>query len=171
MEELRRAAEAHDSVAVIALFSPDIIVRSPITQLIRFEGYDQVSDLFERIFKVISDIQFYETIGEGTNNQVIFWKGRVGSEYLEEANLIRLDDQGRIREMTVFMRPIPGLLALASVLAPSLATRRGPIRAFMVRSVLWLFYVIYRTAEPLVIGLNGAGVPVRSGAISEGRLR
>jgi hypothetical protein len=41
MEELRRAAEAHDSAAVIALFSPDIIVRSPITQLIRFEGYDQ----------------------------------------------------------------------------------------------------------------------------------
>jgi len=38
MEELRRAAEAHDSAAVIALFSPDIIVRSPITQLIRFEG-------------------------------------------------------------------------------------------------------------------------------------
>jgi hypothetical protein len=31
--------------------------------------------------------------------------------------------------MTVFMRPIPGLLALASVLAPSLATRHGPIRA------------------------------------------
>jgi hypothetical protein len=130
-----------------------------------------ISDLFERIFNGISDIKFFETIGEGTNNQVIFWQGRVGSEYLEEANLIRLDDQGRIREMTVFMRPIPGLLALASVLAPSLATRHGPVRACGVRSVLWLFYAVYRTAEPLVIRVTGAGVPVRPGAAREGSLK
>lgn len=95
--------------------------------------------MFERIFNGISDIKFYETIGEGTNNHVIFWQGRAGSEYLKEANLIRLDDQGRIREMTVFMRPIPGLLALASVLAPSHATRHGPVRACAVRSALWIF--------------------------------
>ena len=114
MEALRLAAEAHDCAGVIALFAPDVIVRSPITQRIRFEGLAQVSDLFERVFDVVSDIEFYETIGDGTaKDQVIFWRGRVGRLYLEEANLLRLDDQGRISEMTVFMRPIPGLLALA----------------------------------------------------------
>ena len=38
MREYQRATEAHDVQAVIALFAPDIVVRSPITERIRFEG-------------------------------------------------------------------------------------------------------------------------------------
>ncbi len=121
MIEYQRATEAHDVQAVIALLAPDIVVRSPITNRIRFEGIEQVSDLFVRIFDVISDIRFYETIGEGEASQVIFWRARVGRHYLEESNLLRLDDQGRIREMTVFMRPVSGLMVLATELVSSFA--------------------------------------------------
>ena len=162
MDALQAAAHAHDVEAVIACFAQDIIVRSPVTQRIRFEGIEQASDLFRRVFTVISDIRFYETVGEGTPNQVIFWKGRVGNQYLEEANLLRLDDAGRIREMTVFMRPAPGLLALAAALAASLAGRHGRLRSVLVRAALGTLATILRAGEPLILRLTGAGVPVPS---------
>jgi len=160
LRELQIAAQDHDVEAVIACFADDIIVRSPITQRIRFEGIEQASDLFHRVFGVISDIRFYETVGEGDRTQVIFWKGRVGGQYLEEANLLRLNDQGRICEMTVFMRPAPGLLALAVGLASALASRHGRLRALAVWSVLGALAALFRVGEPLVIRLTGAGVPV-----------
>jgi len=160
MRELELAAHAHDADAVIACFANDIVIRSPVTQRIRFADIEQANDLFRRVLQVISDIEFYETVEEGEATQVIFWRGRVGRQYLEEANLLRLDDDGRIREMTVFMRPIPGLLALAVGLAASLACRRHPIRGLAVRATLGLLAAVYRAGEPLVTALAGAGVPV-----------
>jgi hypothetical protein len=82
--KLEVAGRTHDPVAMIALFSSDIIVRSPITQRIRFEGIEQATDLFHRVFKHISDIRFYKVIGAGSDEQVIFWRGRVGNVYLED---------------------------------------------------------------------------------------
>ena len=160
MKALEQAAEGHDVEGVIACFAPDIIIRSPITQRIRFSGIEQASDLFRRVFDLVSEIRFYETVGEGSTTQVIFWRGRVGRHYLEEANLLHLDGHGQIREMTVFMRPVPGVLALAARLASSLATRRGRLRAIAVRMALGSIASVYTAAEPTIVRLVGAGVHV-----------
>jgi SnoaL-like protein len=160
MQALEQAAHAHDVEALIGCLAPDVVVRSPITQRIRFIGIEQVAELFREVFAVIADIRLYETIGEGQRDQVIFWRGRVGRHYLEEANLLRLDAHGRVREMTVFMRPLPGLLVLASALAPALARRRGRLRALVVKAMLGAIATIYCAGEPLAVALSGAGVPV-----------
>jgi SnoaL-like domain len=160
VDSLRRAAEAHDCEAVIALFADDIIIRSPITTLIRFEGIDQARDLFRRVFDIIEDIRFYEMVGDG-QTQVIFWQGRIKPHhYLEEANLLRINKDGKISEMTVFMRAVPGLLALAEQLASSFAGRKGRARQFIVRLLLGFVGVLYRRNEALVVKLTQAGEPV-----------
>ena len=153
------AQERHDVEAVIACFAPDIVIRSPITQRVRFEGIEQASDLFRRVFRAISDIRVYETIGDG-RSQVVFWRGRVGRNYLEEANLLRFDERGLVKEMTVFMRPVPGLLALAVELASSLAGRRSSLRGGVVRLMLGPMATIFRLGEPAIVALTAAGVPV-----------
>ena len=153
------AQERHDVEAVIACFAPDIVIRSPITQRVRFEGIEQASDLFRRVFRAISDIRVYETIGDG-RSQVVFWRGRVGRNYIEEANLLRFDERGLVKEMTVFMRPVPGLLALAVELASSMAGRRSSLRGVVVRLMLGPMATIFRLGEPAIIALTAAGVPV-----------
>jgi hypothetical protein len=158
VDKLRLAGETHDAHALIALLAPDIIIRSPITDRIRFEGIDQARDLFVRVFDTISDIGFYDVVGAGSATQVIFWRGHVGRCPLEEANLLRFDSDGRIVEMTVFMRAIPGLLQLVAALAPSLASRQGTIRAALLRVQLQLFSWAYRSAEPMVLRVAKAGV-------------
>jgi ketosteroid isomerase-like protein len=159
VERLRLAGETHDPRATIALLADDVIIRSPITDRIRFEGVDQARDLFIRVFDTISEIRFYEVVGAGSDTQVIFWRGRVAGCPLEEANLLRIHDDGRIAEMTVFMRAVPGLLQLVAELAPSLAGRHGRARAALIRAQLRLFSLTYRAAEPLVLKLANAGVP------------
>jgi SnoaL-like domain len=161
MDALKLAAEAHDREAVIALFADDIVIHSPITTLIRFEGIDQASDLFRRVFDIVEDIRFYETVGEGHSTQVIFWRGRVAGHYLEEANLLRIDENGRIAEMTVFMRAVPGLLALAERLAASLGGRKGAWRFVIMRLMLGFVSALYRSNEKLVVRLSGAGTWTR----------
>lgn len=155
------AVEANDAHALIALFAPDIVVQSPITQLVRFEGAEQVSDLFVRIFAFLNDIRMYEVVGQSAATQVIFWRGKVGQTYLEEANLIKMNDRGQISEMTVFMRAIPGLLVLLSKIAPSLASRHGWFRALFIKVQLVVLSMVFRAAEPMVIRLSKAGVTVK----------
>jgi uncharacterized membrane protein YfbV (UPF0208 family) len=49
----------------------------------------------------------------------------VGSQPFEEAQLLRLDGEARIREITLFGRPMPALTALMLTLGPELARRQG----------------------------------------------
>jgi hypothetical protein len=51
-----------------------------------------------------------------------------GGAELEGTDLMRLDEDGKIREMTVFIRPLPGLAAFAAALGPRVARRRGRAR-------------------------------------------
>jgi hypothetical protein len=172
ISRLCAAVNDHDVQSLIDLLASDVIVRSPLTRYICFEGIEQVSDLFRRVFAIIGEMKMYEVVGAGSGTQVIFWKGRVGSTYVEEANLIRMNERGEITEMTVFMRAVPGLLKLASRIAPSLASRHGPIRALFIRLQLTLMWALYSAAEPMVLRLSGAGVPAREPHIdSASRLR
>jgi hypothetical protein len=161
VEQLIHAGHTLNAAELIATLAPTIIVRSPITQRIRFEGIDQAAALFNHVFSVIDSIEVYEHLGRGSSVQAIFWRGRVGREYLEEANLLHLDAEGRIAEMTVFMRPVPGLLELAAQLAPRLARDRSRVRAVPVRIMLRLFAVLYRSNERPILSLTGAGHPVK----------
>jgi hypothetical protein len=160
IRELQSSGEALDAERLVALLAPDIIVRSPITQLIRFDGIEQARDLFRRIFSLLGPSGFYQVVGGGSSTQVIFSRGSVDGVYLEEANLIRMNAEGKIVEMTVFMRAVPGLLQLASRIAPSLATRHGRGRSVFIRAQFTILARIYRAAEPMAIRLIGAGVPV-----------
>jgi hypothetical protein len=158
---LEEAGRTHNRLAMIDLFSDDIIVRSPITQVIRFEGIDQARNLFMHVFDHLADIKFYKVIGQGSNEQVVFWRGRAGKTYLEEANLLKMNDKGQICEMTVFMRAIPGLMTFAAGVAPALARKNGLIRWLIVAVALKIVAFLYNSAEPIVIKIVGVGVPVR----------
>jgi hypothetical protein len=168
VRELEHAAHVGDVERVLACLSADIVVRSPITQRIRFVGIDQATELFHRVFAIVEDITFYETVGAGECTQVVFWQGRIRGHLLEEANLLRIDDSGQIAEMTVFMRPIPGLLTFAVAIASSLAARRGRLRALAVRGMLGSVAAVFRSGESTVLSLTGAGVRVSDAPVPDG---
>jgi ketosteroid isomerase-like protein len=161
MDALRVATEAGDIAQLTALMADDIVIQSPITTLIRFEGKDQVRELFEHVFRHVKDVRFYQTLSDGDKMHAVFWRGRVGKYYLEEANLVRLNEQGQIAEMTIFMRALPGLFGLAEGLVPSMTRQKqGFVRSAITRIMLGFVAILYRSNESLVLALAGAGVRV-----------
>lgn len=120
----RAAAESGDADAAVDCLSPDIVLSSPLTDQFRLEGTDQLHDFLTAAFTAVEDIRFHTETGQGDTYALVY-RARVGSQRFEEAQLLRLDDNAQIREITLFGRPMPALTALMVTLGPELARRQG----------------------------------------------
>jgi hypothetical protein len=131
----RRAGEQGDAEAAAACLHQDVTLISPLTEQFRFQGREQVRVLLSAAFTAISGIHFHTEVRQDST-VALFYRGRVGHQEMEEAQLLRLDETGHIREVTRFIRTLPALTALMSALGPELARRRGnrPLAALLAAS-------------------------------------
>lgn len=120
----RAASERGDVDAAVACLSRDVVLSSPLTEQFRFEGPDQLRDFLTSAFTAVEDIRFHTQTGEG-DAYALFYRARVGSQPFEEAQLLRLDDEAHIKEITLFGRPMPALTALMISAGSELARRQG----------------------------------------------
>src|SRR2546429_1788511 len=120
----RAAAEQGDAQAAARCLADGVEVISPLTAKFRFHGRDQVHGMLSAAFEVISEIRFHTAIGDA-DTRALFYYARAGREEVEEAELIRLDQAGLIRELTLFGRPLPALTAIMSEIGPPLLRRQG----------------------------------------------
>src|SRR5258705_910737 len=101
----REAVERGDANAAGRLLAADIEVISPLTEQFRFHGPEQVTTMLAAAFETISDIRFHTQVG-ADQTWALFFHARVGRQLVEEAQLLRLDTSGHIRELTLFGRPL-----------------------------------------------------------------
>lgn len=128
----RAAGESADVAAAMACLATDVEVVSPLTAQFRFHGSAQVADMLASAFEVISDIRFHTEVGDG-DTWALFYHGRACRETVEEAQLLRLDADGLIREITLFGRPLPALTEVMAGIGPRLLRRQGqPVLARLV---------------------------------------
>ena len=147
IKALRAAGERGDADAVAELLAPDVVFHSPLTTRVRFEGRDEVVALHRDIFAVLEDIETTEPLVLGDTHAFIF-RARVRGEELEIMNVVRVDEQGQVVEITIFGRPLPGLATLFSALPPRVsARRRGPAIGAMVAVVGRPLAFALRTAD------------------------
>jgi ketosteroid isomerase-like protein len=119
---LRAAVEARDLDAMIATLAPDVVFYSPLISE-TFEGRDQVADLFRHLAAAVlfdGDVRYSEELADG-DTAVLVFSVNVKGRRVEGVDVLKHDDEGKIREMTVFLRPLPGATAVAQVLSPRLA--------------------------------------------------
>ena len=117
------AMEARDHGAVVAHLAPDVTLRSPIIRT-RFEGREALSEAYAEIIAAMDDYRCTALL-EGDGIQQIEFEMRMGGREFSGVDMIRLDEQGRIVEMTVMLRPLVGLLAFTATIGPRLARRKG----------------------------------------------
>jgi len=120
----RTAAERRDLEGLLACFTDDAVIRSPVSARLRFEGRKQLREIFGIVLERLEVIDYYEELGDDSS-RVLFYRGRLAGADVEETQLIRLADDGRIREIVFFIRPFAGLAGVAAGLAPELARARG----------------------------------------------
>lgn len=117
-DRLTQAMEAHDLDALLSCFSEDAVVRSPVTSRIVFRGHN-------------------ELIAEGAHGGALrgralrqyaehdlVYTATTGRQDVEVVNRLEINGEGLIDELTVYVRPLPGLAAMAAALGPPLAAHR-----------------------------------------------
>jgi SnoaL-like domain len=131
---VRIAMEARDLDAAVAAFAPDAVVRSPFTSRLAFEGHAQIRAILEVAIAAFGDLRYIGELRDGERAALI-GTARVAGRELEFVDNMVLDEQGRIREFTVFFRPLPAATAALRVFGAGLARRRSAGRAAAVSAL------------------------------------
>src|SRR5688500_9568647 len=119
VQAFRDAVEAGDHAAMVAALSEQAVLHSPVT-FKPFEGRDAVAGLFAILLEVFEDFRYTDEFdAEGKVARV--FRTRVGDRELEGVDLFRTGADGRIEELTVFVRPASGLMALGEAVGAKLA--------------------------------------------------
>ena len=126
-ERVAAAMSARDFEALGDLMAPDVVLNSPITAAFQFRGREEIVELLKVVRDVYEELEYTDVFGAGDTWVQVFTT-RVRGERMQAVDLMRLDADGKVREFTVFFRPLPGLAALTAALAPALAPSR-PRRA------------------------------------------
>jgi SnoaL-like domain len=114
----RLAAEAKDLEAMTATLREDVVLHSPI--LFRgFEGRDVVLGVLTHVVATLEDFRYTDELAEG-DTVVLRFKARVGDRELEGIDFLELDEDGRVAELTVFMRPLSAIKAFNEQMASRL---------------------------------------------------
>ncbi|MGH2976414.1 MAG: hypothetical protein ACRDLL_16355 [Solirubrobacterales bacterium] len=141
---MKAAVEAADFDGFIETLSPEVILRSPISIRAEFRGRAEMRELMRSVFDTIEGIRYYEDLGDD-RARAIFYRGRIGSQPIEEACLLRFDEDGRINELVLWIRPMSGLARLAATLGPRLARENSRTRAALVaaaaKPLSWLIAI------------------------------
>lgn len=105
----RRAAEAKDLDLLTETLREDVELHSPI--LFRgFEGRDAAAHILTHVAATLENLTYVDELHEGDSVALRF-KANVGDLELEGIDFLTLDDEGRVADLTVFMRPMSALKA------------------------------------------------------------
>ena len=118
----RRAIEARDLDAAVALLREDVVFRSPVV-FTPYQGREALRRILEAVFTVFEDFRYIREIGaDDALDHALVFQALVGDKQLEGCDLIRLDDEGAISELTVMVRPLSAALALADAMKAQLTS-------------------------------------------------
>lgn len=148
-QQYRIAGEARDLDQFMETLAPDVVLHSPITRRASFAGREQLRDLYQVIFGTVSDVRFHTDIG-AEHERVLIHHERVSDQELEVVTLAQLNEQAKISKITLWVRPLPGLTALAAALGPRLARQYGRGRmAIAVTALMKPLTVMTRVGDQL----------------------
>jgi hypothetical protein len=109
------AIDAGDRDGVRAALAEDVTFRSPVV-FRPYEGHAVVSAILtEGAMNVFEDFRYVERFENGEAAALIF-KARVGDREVDGLDLLRFDAEGKIAELTVMVRPMSGLNAVAEAM-------------------------------------------------------
>lgn len=115
----RAAVEARDLAALSATLSPDVVFRSPVA-FQPFVGRDTVTEVLGNVMEVFEDFAYTDEL-EGSGSHALIFTATVGTRGVQGLDHLVLDADGLVTELTVMIRPLSGVIALAEAMGPRVA--------------------------------------------------
>ncbi len=113
----RAAAESHDIDALLDTLAPDVVLHSPVT-FAPYVGKETVGVLLRLVSEAFEGWRCVTEVHNPDGVIAFVFRTRVGDRELEGLDLLRLDADGLIADLTVMIRPLSGLIALAQAIGP-----------------------------------------------------
>lgn len=110
-DAFRKAAEAKDFSKAEDLFTEDVVFHSPVV-FKPYQGRETLEHLLSMVIQVFEDFHYIDQV-ETNLSAVLVFKAKVGDREVEGADFLYFDEQGKVKEMTVMVRPLSGAMALA----------------------------------------------------------
>ena len=119
----RRAAEAKDLELLAETLREDVVLHSPV--LFRgFEGREVVSQVLTHVAATLETLTYTDELSDGRTVALRF-KANVGDRELEGIDFLQLDEDGKVAELTVFMRPMSALTRFNEQMTARLGAAQG----------------------------------------------
>ena len=108
------ALAAGDAAGLVASLREDTALRVAVHDE-PFIGQDTIGFIFGHLFAgVLNDVQIRDVLADGNRRVAVFDVRVEGHEGTAEGlNLITIDSEGQLADVTVFLRPLAALQALA----------------------------------------------------------
>jgi hypothetical protein len=111
-DTFRAAVESKQLSAIDSLFVEDARFRSPVV-FKPYEGREQIAVILGAALRVFEDFRYLAQTENG-DIAVLMFEARVGDRQLQGVDILRFGDDDRIVELTVMVRPMSGMHALAA---------------------------------------------------------
>jgi hypothetical protein len=118
-QPFRTAVERRDIDAMAAALHSDVVFHSPAV-FTPYEGREATIGLLRHVLEVFEDFRYLDELSGDETHGLVF-TARVGDRTVEGWDYLKLDADGLIIELTVMVRPLSGLIALAQAMGERLA--------------------------------------------------
>ena len=112
MQRWHSMIETRDLNALSELLSPDVVFRSPMAHT-PYPGAPVVTMILSTVINVFEDFCYHrDFVSEDGLNVVLEFSAQVSGKELKGIDMIRFNEDGKIVDFEVMVRPMSGLQAL-----------------------------------------------------------
>ncbi|WP_093850576.1 nuclear transport factor 2 family protein [Streptomyces pini] len=116
MNPFRRAVEARDEQALADLLAEDVVFTSPVA-FRPYEGRAITAAILRGVMRVFEDFTYTrEFSGPDGSDHALVFTATVGGRQIQGCDFLHFDEDGRIDDLTVMVRPLSAAQALAEAM-------------------------------------------------------
>jgi len=121
MHPFRAAVEARDTAAIEAMLAENVVFTSPVA-FKPYPGKAITAAILRGVLRVFEDFQYVREIAapDGRDHALVF-TATVNGKKVNGCDFLHCDEDGRIDDFMVMVRPLSGAQALAEAMAGEFA--------------------------------------------------
>lgn len=114
MHAFRAAVEARDEAAMEALLADDVVFTSPVA-FKPYRGKAITAAILRGVIRVFEDFRYIREINDaGGRDHALVFEAKVDGKTCTGCDFLHIDDDGKIDDFMVMVRPLSAATALAA---------------------------------------------------------
>ena len=116
MHPFRQAVETHDPVAIEAMLSDEVVFTSPVA-FAPYPGKAITAAILRGVLRVFEDFRYvHEIVAPDGRDAALRFEATVAGKTVAGCDFVHLDEQGKVDDLTVMVRPLSAATALAEAM-------------------------------------------------------